>query len=373
MSQGHKRQHTITLAQELENELRETIERYELIFRATNDILYELNLETGVVVWNDALYDGYGYSSDEDTGTLEWWTGHVHPEDALRIENEISVWFEGIEDTWQTEYRFQKADGSYVYVRDRGLVQRNADGVPIRIIGSMLDITKQKQLDRAKDEFISLVSHQLRTPLTAIRIYSEMLASGLLGPLDDRQKEHVSRIADSSVRLVHLVSGILDASKVELGSVESHPEKTDINKFIISQIKELQPASIEKGIDINFVPNSRVKEILVDRNALGVILNNLLTNATRYTLPGGTVSVSLVKSKGSYMLNVKDNGIGIPKSAQPYIFNRFYRADNTANIEEHGTGLGLYMVKQMAEKVGYKITVTSAEGKGSTFSIRIPE
>jgi PAS domain S-box-containing protein len=187
---------------------------YELVFKATNDVLYDLDVINDRVIWNDALYTQYGYHHSAVVNTLEWWVQHIHPDDALQVENNISDWLEGNADTWQTEYRFANADGTYKNVRDRGYVIRSADGKPLRIIGSLLDITQQKQLDVAKDEFISLVSHQLRTPLTVIRTYAEMLSQGIFGPISSQQKTEIERITGSSVRLIKLVSNILYVSKL---------------------------------------------------------------------------------------------------------------------------------------------------------------
>ncbi len=373
MAEGTAGQDNPNHAQELEIKLRETIERYELIFSATNDVLYELNLETGVVIWNEALYTQFGYERCEEVKTLDWWTNHIHEDDALRLEKEISEWFEGSKNAWQAEYRFLKADGMYADVRDRGAVIREPDGTPIRIIGSFLDITKQKQLDRAQDEFISLASHQLRTPLTAIRIYSEMLASGLTGPLSDTQKNHIDRITDASVRMIKLVGDILNASRIELGQVDVHPVPTDMGKFLRAQIKELRPIANAKGVKVRRHIDSNAKEADVDRNILELIVNNFLTNAIRYAnSQKGIVKVSFTPNEEGYLLSVKDNGIGIPKGDQPYIFYRFYRGHNNANIKEHGTGLGLHTVKQMAEAAGYKLSFVSVKGEGATFSLQIP-
>src|SRR6185312_8079582 len=140
-------------------------------------------LQTGKVTWNDELRGRFGYSRAEDADSLEWWVGHIHPDDALHVEKNLYEWFASDKSTWQSEYRFRKANGSYSYVLDRGFVIRDKTGEPGRIIGSLLDITEQRELDRAKDEFISLVSHQLRTPLSVIRVYGEMFADGLLGTL----------------------------------------------------------------------------------------------------------------------------------------------------------------------------------------------
>lgn len=357
---------------DLEKRLRETILRYELIFKATNDVLYDLDLEKGTVVWNEALYTQYGYDKNEPASELEWWTSHVHPDDALRLEREISEWFAGKHNTWQAEYRFRKADGTYVYVRDRGVVHRGPDGSPLRIIGSFLDITHQKQLERAKNEFISLVSHQLRTPLTIIRLHSEMLTSGMLGELSQAQTAHIAEITNASVRLIHLVDGILDVSRAELGHMVSRPVPEDPNKLLNACIKEVAPIAEQKGIMIHFMPKA-IPSIPLDASLFGHIVNNLLTNAIRYTLPGkGIVRVSFMRNQEGYILCVKDNGIGIPRAARPHIFGRFYRADNTANITEQGTGLGLYLVKIMTEASGGTIWFESRRGKGTTFYVQFP-
>jgi PAS domain S-box-containing protein len=361
------------LPRDLESQLQETIKRYELIFKATNDVLYELDLPKGSVVWNEALYTQYGYSRDEKADQLEWWAGHIHPDDALRLEHELSEWFEGKQDTWQAEYRFRKANGNYVYIRDRGVVQRASDGTPLRIIGSFLDITQQKQLDRAKDEFISLVSHQLRTPLTVIRLYSQMLTDGLLGQLTDDQEAHVRHITDASTNLIKLVGDILDISRVELGHIIFEPTASNVNKSLEVCIQEVLPLATEKGVMLRFHPKPKLARVALDKTIFDQIVHNLLTNAIRYTEPKrGLIEITFGRSSDGYLLSVRDNGIGIPKAAQPHIFNRFYRAENAINIQEQGTGLGLYLVKLMVDTFGGKVWFESAKGKGTTFYVQFP-
>lgn len=364
-----------TAASQLEDELQHRVRRYELLFKATNDVLYELDLDTGEVSWNEALYEAYGYKPDEPVNTIEWWSSHIHPDDALRIENELSDWLESNENTWQSEYRFLRADGNYNDIRDRGFVLRNADGTPERIIGSFLDISHQRQLDQAKDEFISLVSHQLRTPLTVIRMYSEMLTSGMLGELETSQRQHISRIASASVRMIKLVGDILNVSRIELDRVHFDVQRLGINKLIRECIAEVQPVADEREVSINFKPDPSIRLVPLDGTLFCQILHNLLTNAIRYSKPrGGQVTVTLIRNMdGGYILSVSDNGIGIPKDAQKHIFDRFYRAHNALNIEEHGTGLGLYLVKLLTDAFGGKIWFTSATNRGTTFYLHIPE
>jgi two-component system CheB/CheR fusion protein len=354
-------------------ELKQTLERYELIFQATHDILYDLDLESGTVVWNDALRAQFGYSAKELSGTLEWWAQAIYPDDALRVEQEVAKWFDSDATTWQTEYRFRKADGTYCYVRDRGFLQRSPSGEPIRIIGSLLDITKQKEMDIAKDEFISLVSHQLRTPLTVIRLYSEMLTNGFIGSLDKAQEAHIARITSASVRLIKLVEDILNVSRIELDRITINPTATDPNKLIEAAIADITPIANEKGVTIVFEPDNTLRPLALDDTIFSQIVHNFLTNAVRYTQPmKGHVDIVFVREDDGYVLTVRDNGIGIPDADQPHIFSRFYRANNAVNIEQHGTGLGLYLVRLMAEAFSGRVWFESAMGRGTTFFLQLP-
>lgn len=359
-------------ARELEQRLRESIERFELVFKATNDVVYDLDIGKAKVEWNEALYTQYGYKRSEPAGTIEWWTRAIHPEDALRVEAAVSGLLESDQNTWQLEYRFRKADGTYAYVRDRAFVLRGPGGVPLRIIGSFLDITQAVQLDRAKDEFISLVSHQLRTPLSIIRFHGELLLGGALGKLNGAQREHAQYITDASVRLIKLVGDILNISRVTLDRMKLDLKPTEVNRLIALHIDELLPMAAEKGVTVTFRPDDTLGLVLLDKTVFGQILHNFLTNAIRYTKPGqGRVEVGFVRDKNGFTLTVSDNGIGIPRAARAHVFSRFYRATNAANMEEHGTGLGLYLVKLMADAFGGKVWFESAKGSGTTFYVRI--
>jgi two-component system, chemotaxis family, CheB/CheR fusion protein len=358
---------------ELEGELRETLRRYEIIFKATHDILYDLHLETSKVVWNEALSSQFGYDDDEATDTLEWWTDHIHPDDALGVEHAITELILSGGNDWTCEYRFLKADGSYADVRDRGYLLRDAKGTPYRIIGSFLDISKQKQLERAKDEFSSLISHQLRTPLTVIQIYSNLLAAGAFGALTDAQATEILKINNSAVKLIGLVNDILAISSVELQRLELSPVETDMNDLIQSCVDAVRPLADKKSLSLDFRANRQLKPVMIDPRIFEQVLHNLLTNAIRYSPEyTGQVDVGIRSRDKGYLVTVKDNGIGIPAADKPYIFERFYRANNTANTEDHGTGLGLYYVQLVTTAFGGKVWFKSAKGKGTTFYLSIP-
>jgi PAS domain S-box-containing protein len=360
----------------LERKLKDINERYELAAKATNDVMYDLDLRKATVVWNDALYEQYGYKRSDEAETLEWWVTRIHHEDALRVENEISEWLFSDRDTWQTEYRFQKADGRYLEVRDRGFLLRDRSGQPMRIIGTLLDITQQKQLERAKDEFISLVSHQLRTPLTIISTYSDMFIEGYFGKLSKKQNEQALRIHEASERLISLVRDMLSLSRIEMGRLRSSPQPTDINRLIATYVEGLRPIAETKGVRVTFEPNE-LAQLYIDASIFGQVVHNLLENAIHYSpQKEGLIHVTFDYDGkwDGYLLSVKDNGIGIKKSDQALVFERFYRAESSPSIDPNGTGLGLYLVKLViVDLLGGRVWCKSAVGKGTTFYAFIPK
>ena len=357
----------------LEDALRETIKRYELVFKATHDILYDMDLTSGRVIWNTELCMQFGYSTEALATSLEWWVSHIHPDDALEVERSLNEWYLSDHSTWQMEYRFRKSNGTYSYVLDRGFITRGPGNEPIRIIGSLLDITKQKELERAKDEFISLVSHQLRTPLTVIRVYGEMFAEGLLGRLTKTQAKQIKRMTDASVRLIQLVNEILDVSRIELGHFDINRSSTNLNRIISQSITQIYPLASQKHIVIQFAPDPSCLLVNIDARVMAQIIDNILANAVRYTRPEiGKVVITCRCRTKHIRFSIKDNGIGIPRSAQKHIFERFYRANNALNIEEHGTGLGLYLVKALTTALGGKVWFESVPDKGTTVYVDIP-
>lgn len=357
----------------LQRQLQESNDRYELVAKATNDVIYDLDIAASSIVWNDALYSKYGYPADEPAGSVEWWAGHIHPDDAARLEAEISRLMADRRSTWQSQYRFRKANGDYAIVRDRAFVLRDNKGQAIRIIGSMLDITEAERLDRAKDEFSSLVSHQLRTPLTIIQLYSGMLRDGLIGKLQPDQLEYIEHINNASHRLIKLVSNILNISRIELDKIKQEPVPTEVNRFIQQIVDDLQPIAHDRHVDLRFKPLGHTARFVLDQGLCTEIVHNLITNAIHYSPEGkGRVEVGCTVSSKGLQLRVRDNGIGIPSAAQPHIFSRFYRADNAVRTGAEGTGLGLYLTRLIAEAMGGTVSFSSQEGKGTTFRVFLP-
>ncbi len=240
------------------------------------------------------------------------------------------------------------------------------------------DITLEKEIDVMKTEFISVASHQLRTPLTAIKLYSEMLGGEQVGQLNKEQKEYAQSIEHSANRMVALVNDLLNISRVEAGRIKIEPILTDIPKFIQESIQQLKVLSDVKKCSVIFeTPQESVPQILVDQGVLRETLNNLFTNAIRYSPRGQcNVRVTLERiqkgEKDFIKIGVNDHGIGIPNEAQGRVFEKFFRADNAVNLEAEGSGLGLYIIKTILEMSGGSIWFESEVGKGATFYVTIP-
>lgn len=246
------------------------------------------------------------------------------------------------------------------------------NGNVLFFVGIERDITEIKRIDRAKSEFVSLASHQLRTPLSAINWYSEMLLDRDSGPINDKQKDYLEEIYHSSKRMSNLVGELLNVSRIELGTFAIQPEPTDIVAIASSVIDEIShgTAGQKKKIVEDYDKNMGL--INLDHDLMRIILQNLLSNSVKYTSDGGIITLAIKKSGSRMFISVTDNGYGIPISQQPRIFERFFRADNVRDKDTDGTGLGLYMVKEIVERSGGKIWFTSQENKETAFYISIP-
>ena len=333
---------------------------------------WEWDIATNNISWSDELYRIYGMKPQERPIGFEEFIELIHPEDRKQVQDIISESFQSGQ-PFEFEHRIILPSGSERILKGMGKTVTGSDGKPTRMLGTSQDVTVAKQLDRAKDEFISLVSHQLRTPLTIIRIHGNILEDGIAGTLDPKQEGHIRTMTSASIRLISLVDDILSISRVTLNRIKVNAKPTDPNKLIKICVDEAIPFTDKKDAIITFEPDTSIGHVPIDTVIFGEILRNFIGNATRYAKSsGGKIEVTFTKENDNYVLAVSDNGIGIPKSDQPYVFERFYRANNATAVDSEGSGLGLYIVKLFTEAAGGKIWFKSVLGKGTTFYVSFP-
>jgi PAS domain S-box-containing protein len=237
---------------------------------------------------------------------------------------------------------------------------------------SFRDISKDKEIDIAKTEFVSLASHQLRTPLSTIGWYAEMLNNGDAGAMNDKQSEYLSEITQANKRMVGMVNALLNVSQIELGVFSVIPRPVNVIKIARIVIKELEGSIEEKKLTIKETYDEKMPVIMADSHFVKIILQNLISNAVNYSSDAGIIRVSISKLDKEMLIKIADEGRGIPGVAQPKVFTKLFRADNIKSVNTAGNGLGLYLVKLIVDKSNGKIWFESKENEGTTFYVRLP-
>jgi signal transduction histidine kinase len=247
------------------------------------------------------------------------------------------------------------------------------EGEEIGYLLILHDITREKYVEQIKTEFVSLAAHQLRTPLSAIKWSLKMILDGDLGPLPKEQADFLRKALLSNERLIHLVNDLLDVTRIEEGRFIYKSEEKEIAKIVETVFNSYLDLAKEKEISLEL---EKLKDefplIRVDEEKIKLAVQNLIENAMIYTLPKGKVKVTMDIKNGDFFFSVQDTGIGIPKEVQERIFTKFFRASNAAKIDTEGSGLGLFITKNIIEAHGGKIGFESEEGKGTTFYFTIP-
>jgi len=240
------------------------------------------------------------------------------------------------------------------------------------IVTILRDITREVEAERAKSEFVSNVSHELRTPLTSIVGYTNLLLGHAVGPLSEPQENFLGVIQTNANRLVTLINDLLDISRIEGGRLELDIRPVALEDVIHEVTDMIRPQCEQKKLRLNIEIEPNVGFVLGDRNRLVQIVANLASNAYRYTLSGGSITLSLVRSDTTARIAVSDTGIGISLEDQARIFQRFYRVSNASMFEAAGTGLGLSITKMLVEMHGGRMWVDSVVDQGSTFTFVLP-
>lgn len=224
------------------------------------------------------------------------------------------------------------------------------------------------ELDEAKDDFISMASHQLRTPLTSIKGYVSMLLDGEMGKVRSEQQRNALSIAYSSTQqMVYTIADLLNVSRIKTGKFVIELSAINLADVISDEIDQVKSMYSNKPLTINYDKPKDFPQLMFDSEKIRQVIMNFIDNAVHYTPENGTINVKLIDTPETVEFRVEDNGIGVPKSAQHHLFTKMYRADNAMKMRPDGTGIGLYMAKKVIISSGGSLVFESQEGKGSTF------
>lgn len=262
-------------------------------------------------------------------------------------------------------------------IKHADLVQDNRQELEQQIEAATAKLRKAneelKRLDETKDEFVSMASHQLRTPLTSIKGYISMVLEGDAGELNDDQRRLLTEAFASSERMVRLIGDFLNVSRLQNGKfMIDRSLQVDLSVLVQQEIDNVREIAEARGIGIAYHQPSHFPSLYVDEDKIRQVVMNFLDNAIYYSGDSKVIAVRLYTTDGAAAFEVVDYGIGVPAAVQKRLFTKFFRADNAQTQRPDGTGVGLYLAKQVVNGHGGKITFKSVEGQGSTFGFRLP-
>lgn len=323
--------------------------------------------------WTDEMYRLFCLALQTPVSN-EVLLANVHLEDKEKVNNFITQSLVNGSDV--LDFRFVNPEnGTIHWFHCRSKTFYDADHKPLRMVGTVHDVTHEKEIDQVKTQFLSLASHQMRGPLTTINWHAEMLLQQQSDGLSDTQKKYIQELYNASKRTVQLTNALLTVSELELGTMPFKPEKLSLPKIAKRVLEDYDHAIAENKLNFKEVYSGDLPEIQTDLYLLKTIFHVLVSNAISYTPPEGTITMTISVDStrtNTFLLTVTDTGYGIPKDQQDKMFTKLFRASNVKTKVMAGSGLGLYIVKLILELNGGEIWFTSEENKGSTFSISLP-
>jgi PAS domain S-box-containing protein len=364
--------------------LKQTKERLDLAMHSSAISIWEWEVKRGTIYLDAALAQMTGEEPHERYLALEQMLGLLHPDDMETVRQAQDDCITGLRPLYRMEHRYKAAKGDWIWVLSRGsVVERSADGQASRMVGTSVDITqrkraevellsalqREKELSEMKSKFVSIASHELRTPLATILSSAELLEHYSDGLSAEDKLKMLHGIQGGVKRMNSMIEDVLVIGKAEAGALQFEPKPVDLCDLCRKVVEELR-GGVAKQHLINFEHEFQRGSLNLDEKLLRHILTNLLSNAVKYSPVGSTVSLQLAERDGEALIEVLDQGIGIPVEDQAHMFESFHRASNVGNRQ--GTGLGLVIVKKAVELHGGTIAIDSKADAGTRISVRLP-
>lgn len=319
------------------------------------------------------------------------WVASVHPDD---LKENARLWNQSLKtgDPFEFEHRLKRKDGTYVWHITRAHALRSGQGKVILWVGSSTDIedvrkrrqleanavqlikqrTQLMELGKAKDEFTSIASHQLRTPATGVKQCINMVMDGYAGEISAQLRSFLEKASSSNERQLSIINDLLRIAQIDAGKVVLHKDSVNIGQLIVDIINEQGSRFSARRQTVEYTIPKRISSLYIDETKLRMVLENIMDNAGKYSLPDTTITIRMTRTKDGIIVSVKDEGIGVSEKDIPKIFDKFMRLNSSVSKDVDGSGLGLYWVKKIIELHGGAVSVKSTPGKGSTFTVFLP-
>ncbi len=351
-----------------EAQLRASEERYRLVVERSTDLITLLDIEGTVIYISPSCESLLGYQPDEMVGKNAF--SFHHPEDLPNILAEFAKVFEGMNANVPT-FRVCHKDGHWVTMAGTGSAIYDEQGRPTLIVSTAHDISQQAELERRKDEFISMASHELKTPITSLKGFTSVFQRRIAAQGDAQALHYLGRMNAQLDKLTKLVGDLLDISKMQTGKLSYAEEPFDLHTLVQETVENVQATTATHTL---LVETSGPIQVVGDRDRIGQVLINLLNNAIKFSPDANKVLVRLSANEQEQeaMVSVQDFGIGIADAHHNKIFERFYQVSDADERSYTGLGIGLYLSYEIIARHGGRMWVESSKGAGSTFYFTLP-
>lgn len=353
--------------------LRNSEARLQLAMSAARTSLWDAMPMEGTIALDARWGVMLGMAPQDITLSFTGLVAMVPVEEVPLIQAKMTAVLKGEQEDYIAEHRIRHGDGHWIWIESRGrVIERDAQGRAVRMMGTNTDITERKRLDAMKGEFVSTVSHELRTPLTSISGALGLVCGGALGPVTEQAQSMLDIAYKNSQRLTHLINDLLDMEKLVAGQMRFELETQEIMPLVEQAVESMKTYAQQHQVALVIRQRADGTKVKVDASRLQQVLSNFLSNAAKFSPSGSKVEVSVYSDKDVVKVAVQDRGPGIPEEFQKRIFQKFSQADSSDTRQKGGTGLGLAISKELIERMNGMVGFMSQKDQGARFHFELP-